>query len=72
MTELEIKETLSEFVKLFDEIGTLSSKFQLSFLSRFEDILNHINAHDLAHDAEISCLKIRLEKLEKQMKIILG
>jgi len=66
MPELEIKETIEDFIGLLRALGHYSNeKLIAKFLSRFEDILNHINMHDLAHDAEISCLKIRIEELEK-------
>lgn len=70
MTELEIKETLGEIVKIFDDINSnairnrIKDETCLTALSRFEDIMNHIDAKLTGLRAEIDCLKVRVEKLE--------
>ena len=66
MPELEIKDTLTAFVKIFNEIGPLSEETVIPFLSRMADMFNHIEAHYMANKAEIEALKIRLEKLERK------
>ena len=64
MPELEIKEVLTEIVKLLNAVGPIPEEIAIKALSRFEDVLNHMNAHTLASKAEIEALKIRIEKLE--------
>jgi polyhydroxyalkanoate synthesis regulator phasin len=70
MSELEIKEVLMEIVNVLNEIGPLPDTVVIPFLSRMEDVLNHIDALLLGHRAEIDCLKIRVEKLEEQVAVL--
>lgn len=68
MPELEIKEVLVEIVNLFNEIGPLPEDLVVPFLSRMEDVLNHIDIQHKSHQAEIDALKIRVERLEEGKK----
>jgi len=69
MSELETKDMLGEVVKLFNTFKKpVPEEVAISFLSRFEDIFNHINALLAGYQAEIDCLKIRIEKLEAEQE----
>jgi polyhydroxyalkanoate synthesis regulator phasin len=67
MSDLEIKSTLEDIINIFNELD-ISEEVKEHALSRFEDIMNHIQAHHWAYQAEIDCLKIRIEKLETKIR----
>lgn len=68
MSELEIKEVLTEFTRLFNTFAKkVPEEVAISFLSRLEDIFKHIEALLFGHEAEIECLKIRVKKLENMI-----
>lgn len=71
MVELEIKETIQEFINLIN-VTKLSDIAKIHFISRLTDLLNHIDAHDMGHDAEIAALKIRVESLENFQDLMAG
>lgn len=71
MVELEIKETIQEFVNLIN-VTKMSEIAKMQFISRLTDLLNHIDAHDIGHDTEIAALKIRVKDLERFQDLMAG
>ena len=66
MTELETKEVLAEITNILNEVGPLPEEIVAPFMSRIQDILNHIDAIISGHRVEIDIIKYRIKKLERE------